>query len=579
MAANTSTTTSSSGGMDKRLLQAATSGDSTSMKAMASQDPSVLLGRTPSGNTCLHISSIHGHQEFCKDVITLEESLLTAVNSDKETPFLAAVACGRVNLASVLLRCYRVRRLNEAILQEDKDGCNVLHHAIRSSHREFAMELIAAEPALSKGVNQFEESPMFIAAMRGFAYVCEELLQIHDSAHVGELGFNALHAAVEYGSPVIAKRIMDKRPGLAREGNMEGSTPVTMAVILKKIDVLRVLLEHDSSLGYEVNEKGFPLLSYAAYRGHVDVARELLKHCPDAPYRQVGAEAQTCFHTAVCYSNTEFVEFIMSTPQLRKLINIRDNKGKTALHYAVRQCSPKIVAALLSHNDIDTTMLDKGLVSATRELSGVMNEAKTVNWNEVCMLMLKANPQDSTSIYNLNEEAKKHTTLESRKQAKSLTQTYTTNTSLVAILIVTITFAAAFTLPGGYSNDAGNEGLPVMSKKFAFQAFLVSDILAMCSSFVVAFICIIARWEDYEFLIYYRSFTKKLMWFAYVATTTAFSTGLYTVMAQRLRWLAIATCILIAMLPILTKLLGEWPVLKLRFRLGKTYKSDLLEMV
>uniref|UniRef100_A0ACD5UIM2 Uncharacterized protein n=1 Tax=Avena sativa TaxID=4498 RepID=A0ACD5UIM2_AVESA len=167
----------------------------------------------------------------------------------------------------------------------------------------------------------------------------------------------------------------------------------------------------------------------------------------------------------------------------------------------------------------------------------------------------------------------------SRKDAKSLTQTYTSNTSLVAILIATITFAAAFTLPGGSTNDVESEGLPVMSKKIAFQAFLIFDTLAMCSSFAVAFICIIARWEDYEFLIYYRSFTKKLMWFAYVATTTAFSTGLYTVLASRIHWLAVAICVLVALLPIITWLLGKWPVLKLRIRLGKSFRSDLLDMV
>ena len=149
------------------------------------------------------------------------------------------------------------------------------------------------------------------------------------------------------------------------------------------------------------------------------------------------------------------------------------------------------------------------------------------------------------------------TTEASRKDAKSLTQTYTSNTSLVTILIVTITFAAAFTLPKGYNNDAGSEGQPIMSKKVAFQVFLISDVLAMCSSFVVAFICIIARWEDYEFLLYYTSFTKKLMWFAYVATTMAFSTGLYTVLAPRLHWLAIAICVVVALLPVLTKMLGE----------------------
>jgi len=199
--------------------------------------------------------------------------------------------------------------------------------------------------------------------------------------------------------------------------------------------------------------------------------------------------------------------------------------------------------------------------------------------NEVSMLMLKADPQDATNIYNVWREAHHKVTKSSREDIKSLTQTYTGNTSLVAILIATITFAAAFTLPGGYSTDAGTEGLPIMARKFAFKAFLISDTLAMCSSLAVAFVCIIARWEDLEFLLHYRSFTKKLMWFAYMATTTAFATGLYTVLAPRLLWLAVAVCTLTSLLPILTKILGEWPILKLRFRLGRNFNSELLNMV
>jgi hypothetical protein len=69
------------------------------------------------------------------------------------------------------------------------------------------------------------------------------------------------------------------------------------------------------------------------------------------------------------------------------------------------------------------------------------------------------------------------------------------------------------------------------------------------------------------------------MWFAYVATTTAFSTGLYTVLAFHLHWLAIAICVVVALLPILTWLLGKWPILKLKYRLGKSFRSDLLDMV
>ncbi|KAM0860091.1 hypothetical protein ACQ4PT_046753 [Festuca glaucescens] len=575
--------TSSSEGMNKRLLEAAIRGDSTSMYAMAALDRSILLGKTPQGNTCLHISSMHGHQGFCKDVVELEQSLLAAINLPSgETPLTSAVRYGQVSVASCLLGSCCQPAFRQAILQQDIYGFNALHHSIRNGHKDLALELIEAEPALSQAVTKRNESPLFFAVKRKFTHIYENLMQNPDCAYSGgQYRENCLHAAVKHGDQEIARMIMEKRPELAREFNNGSSSPVTYAALYGKIDMLQVMLEHDSTLGYQIFSNGNSLLGSAAYRGQVAAAREILKHCPDAPYNGA-SDGETFLHVAVQKDHAEFVEFVLKTPLLRKVVNMQTSKGKTALHYAIRKCNPRIVIALLSHEDIDATVQDDRGNSAFWDLSGVMENAKTLNWNEVIMLMSRACPQDVPSLHNLQVQAKQKTTYASRKDAKSLTQTYTTNTSLVAILIATITFAAAFTLPGGYSNDAGTEGLPIMSKKFAFHVFLISDTLAMCSSFAVAFICIIARWEDYKFLIYYRSFTKKLMWFAYVATTTAFSTGLYTVLVPRLQCLChdgILICVMVALLPILTKLLGEWPVLKLRVRLGKSFNSDLLDMV
>ncbi|KAJ1275130.1 hypothetical protein BS78_05G113200 [Paspalum vaginatum] len=566
--------------MDPRLLGAAVRGDPAEMKHLVLRIPGVLLGTTPQGNNCLHIASIHGRERFCKDALALNQSvpdLLTAINVDGETPLLIAVTSGHVSLASFILRCCLDLQLRETILKQDKHRFNALHHAVRNGYRKLALELIEAEPGLSKAVNRYNESPMFIAVMRNYADVFEKLLEIPDSAHQGAYGYNALHAAVRSGNPVIAKRIMATRPSLARGVDKHKATPLHLAAHWDKVEVLRAILEHDWTLGYVVESKGVPLLTSAAARGYVGAAQELLQHCPDAPYSHpIGV---TCLHQAVRGGHTELIQFFLGSKHLRKLVNMRDHTEQTPLHDAVRVCNPNIVEALLQHPDIDVTVLDGMGNPATWLLSQIAEHGKTLNWNEVSMLMLKADPEAITDTYNLRKQTKDQVTEESRKDVKLLTQTYTSNTSLVAILIATITFAAAFTLPGGYSNDAGNEGLPIMARKFAFQIFLISDSLAMCSSLAVAFICIIARWEDLEFLLYYRSFTKKLMWFGYMATTIAFATGLYTVLAPRLQWLAITICLMSVLLPILTKLLGEWPVLKLRFRLGKTFKSELLDMV
>ncbi|TVU26039.1 hypothetical protein EJB05_28566, partial [Eragrostis curvula] len=516
--------------MDRRLLIAAISGDAELMERLASDNPSVLLGTTPQRNTCLHISSVHGHELFCRRILELDRSLLTAINSNGETPLLAAVTSGHLPLASLFLEICLQQNLSAAVLTQDGEGFNALHHAIRSGHTDLAWDLIQAEPALSRAVNKYNESPMFIAVMRGFTDIVEKLLNTPDSANAGACGYNALHAAVKRGNSVIAKMIIERRPALAREENSMNHTPMNLAVIWNKVDVIRVLLEHDWSLGYTISRKGAPLLFAAAYRGHIGAAKELLSHCPDTPYS--AANGRTCLHEAVCQGQVEFVKFILGYPQFQNLINMRDKDQKTALHHAVKSCNPNVVAALLVHRNIDLTMLASNSRAATWELHDVFKYAKTINWNEVYMRMLKADPDDATSLYNLHLRANETVTDEARNGIRSLTQTYTSSTSLVAILIATITFAAAFTLPGGYSNDTESQGLPVMARKLAFQAFLISDTLAMCSSLAVAFICVTARWEDLKFLLYYKSVTRKLMWFAYMVTTTAFATGLYTVLAQ-----------------------------------------------
>lgn len=91
------------------------------------------------------------------------------------------------------------------------------------------------------------------------------------------------------------------------------------------------------------------------------------------------------FIKAVKSGNMEFVEFILGEPRLQKLVNMRSSKGKTALHYAVQKCDPKIVAALLDKK-IDLTILGSDGNAAAWELRDALDSAKTLNW--VCMFAI-----------------------------------------------------------------------------------------------------------------------------------------------------------------------------------------------
>ncbi|KAK3133542.1 hypothetical protein QOZ80_6AG0537860 [Eleusine coracana subsp. coracana] len=182
--------------MDEGLLQIAMSGEYSAGEHI----PGVLHGTTQQGNTCLHISSIHGREQFCREVLARDQSLLAAINSNGETPLLTAVTSGHLSLASYFLKICREQKLSAAVLRQDNNGFNALHHAIRSGHEDLALELIIAEPSLSRAENKYGESPMFIAVMRGFTDVVKNLLNTPDSSHAGACGYNALHGAVKRGN-------------------------------------------------------------------------------------------------------------------------------------------------------------------------------------------------------------------------------------------------------------------------------------------------------------------------------------------------------------------------------------------
>ncbi len=114
--------------------------------------------------------------------------------------------------------------------------------------------------------------------------------------------------------------------------------------------------------------------------------------------------------------------------------------------------------------------------------------------------------------------------------------------SLMATLIATFTFTAAFTIPGGFKNDGPEEGMATLAGKLAFQAFVVTDTVAMTSSITAAVIIFwSSSYRDKESFMDALPIAICLTWLSLVAMALAFVTGLFAVLSQRL-WLAITVC-------------------------------------
>lgn len=94
---------------------------------------------------------------------------------------------------------------------------------------------------------------------------------------------------------------------------------------------------------------------------------------------------RTCLHQAVLSGQTDFVKFVLTSQQLRKLVNMRDGNGQTALHLSVKKCMPEMLKALLHHHDIDVTVPNSRGSSATWLFDDAIISAKSSKW--VCYLL------------------------------------------------------------------------------------------------------------------------------------------------------------------------------------------------
>lgn len=113
---------------------------------------------------------------------------------------------------------------------------------------------------------------------------------------------------------------------------------------------------------------------------------------------------------------------------------------------------------------------------------------------------------------------------------------------VVATLITTIVFAAAFTLPGGYNQ---NKGIPFFRKEPSLIIFVISDAVSLISSStsILMFLSILtSRYAERDFL---ESLPKKLMFglatlfLSIVTMMVAFSASFFVLYDKKVEWVPI----------------------------------------
>ncbi|WMV39585.1 hypothetical protein MTR67_032970 [Solanum verrucosum] len=124
---------------------------------------------------------------------------------------------------------------------------------------------------------------------------------------------------------------------------------------------------------------------------------------------------------------------------------------------------------------------------------------------------------------------------------------------VVATLIMTVSFTAGFTLPGGLddNDDSPNKGMATLIKKTAFRAFAISDVLAFTfsASAIRSYFTMANRCRGYNEDTNVRVLRMKyrianvLQLLALYAAVVAFATGMYATL-ENSHALAVTVCVI-----------------------------------
>ncbi|XP_030453292.1 ankyrin repeat-containing protein At5g02620-like [Syzygium oleosum] len=529
--------------MDPRLYRYASSGDIRSLKELLGRDPSVLPGRTPQGNTALHVAARFGQRPVFAEIYSRCKSLLMQPNSEGDTPLHVASGAGHLSVVKFLV----IEITSTSPSQLDiESGCHgnfeilrrgnrmnntALHEAIRNGHSQVVRLLIKADSHLVLYENSAGESPLYLAASGGVEEIVNWILTSCPlSAHGGSDGQTALHAAVSARHYGIVKTLLRVKPELIKEADNYGRTPLYYAAFSGYHKLVQQLLELDISSAYLVDRDGHSSLHAAASNGHAKVIKAIIRQCPDAG-ELVDVKGQNILHVAVLSGKATVVRCILETIELEGLINQPDHNGNTALHLTIMERRSWIAAYLLWDARVDQTARNtKG--ETAFDVDEPTKEPRVIP----SVVMLNSRQLRLPHLWNLRGEFLPCTN-EEKDGVLTSEQTYKQNCQtllMVAMLITTVTFAAAFTMPGGYNNNIGpGQGVALLRSSGFLKQFIISDTIAMTCSIMASSIILWGTAFSKRCYMHCYVTAAVLTFIALQSTAMSFNSGLLAVLPDQ----------------------------------------------
>uniref|UniRef100_A0A7N2R5G6 PGG domain-containing protein n=1 Tax=Quercus lobata TaxID=97700 RepID=A0A7N2R5G6_QUELO len=268
-----------------------------------------------------------------------------------------------------------------------------------------------------------------------------------------------------------------------------------------------------------LKQGGVTPLFLATESGCVEIVKEILNIYPQA-VEHIDDEGPCILLVAIKYRQLEVFEYVseMEVP-MRWLVRRLDNNGNTILHMVGMPIHVYVPEKMLG----PALQLQEELLWFER-VKSVTKEAFVCHQNDM--------KETADGLFATTKS-------ELRNSARDWLIRTSEGCSIVAVLIATVAFAAAYTVPGGPDQ---NTGLPVLLNHPFFVVSTATDVLSLACALtsVVMFLSILTapfRLEDFK-----HSLPNKLMpgftflFFSVVMMMISFSATIILVIHGKERW-------------------------------------------
>ncbi|KAK0602566.1 hypothetical protein LWI29_034815 [Acer saccharum] len=460
--------------------------------------------------TILHVAAGARQTTFVEEIINSiqpsDESTLLLQDINGNTSFCFAAAAGELEIAKIMLN--KNPNLNQAPLHGNHQ--TPLYKAVMFGRKEMASFLYDATANANFWKQNELPALFFMSISTGLYDMALKLLKSHSVLAVSRDEDNdetALHM-------------------LARKPKSMTSQALELVLCLWE----KVKTKPDAEVG-ELIARPTKLLIDAAKLGNSEFLAALVGSYPDLIH-QLDENNSSIFHIAISQRHANIFKLIYEMGFDKELLAAyTDDQENNMLHLAGKY--PEQPPA---------SIVPGAALEMQREL---------LMFEEVEMIMQPS----LRDLQNLEGHTPKELFTMTHKDLQKRGEQWMKSTAkscmIVATLIATVVFAAAFSIPGGNNQQVGR---PIYLDKTFFKVFVGSDAIALSSSSIsiLIFLSILtSRYEEEDFRM---SLPLKLMFrlltlfISVISMTIAFSSAffLFYPSSERLNWITMSTAVLVS---------------------------------